>query len=315
VRRTALLLASLLLSGLLFAGQTPASASTTGACGTGLTLQLQPGLPGAVLQRWVAPAADIPAGPFYASLPVYPGARRLARVRDNPIWSYPVTPYLHSGVAEYRVSENPDDVSVWYSDTLAACGWKSDGAWTSNADVFPDGIVFVSRSNPHLNLQVQVGFGAATNGDTLIGYAVLDETLPPRPVASYLHGPFTRVNIAYGRSPFALPSQMAHIIHLSITDPATIRRLVRRINSLTDILAGLRSRPSGGDGPAWLTFVRPNGRHIGVFGTGLGLQVQHTRTLFDGDRVWPLISRLVKRCLTQHACLLSLTARDSTSYG
>jgi len=276
-------------------------------------LRLQPGLPGVVPQRWVTPAADIPVGPFYASLPVYPGAHRLTRVRDNPVWTYVPTPYLHSGVAEYRVSENPDDVSVWYSDHLAACGWKPEGPWNSNAGVYTDGIVFVSRSNPHL--QVQVGFGGAINGDTLIGYAVLDETLPPRPVASYLHGPFTQVNIAYGHSPFALPSQMAHIIHLSITDPATIHRLVRRINSLTDILAGLRSRPSGGDGPAWLTFVRPDGRHIGVFDTVLGLQVQHTRTLFDGNRVWPLISRLVKRCLTQHACLLSLAPRDTASHG
>jgi len=313
VRRNALLLASLVVSGLHFAGQTPAPASATGACSTGLTLQLQPGLPGIVLQRLVTPATDIPAGPFYATLPVYPGARRLARLRDNPIWSYPVTPYLHSGLAEYRVSENPDDVSVWYSDMLAACGWKSEGPWTSSSGVFTDGIVFVARANPHL--QVQVGFGAAMNGDTLIGYGVLDETLPLRPIASYLHGPFTRVNIAYGRSPFALPSQMAHIIHLSIIAPATIRRLVRRINSLTDILAGFRSGPSGVDGPAWLTFVRPDGRHIGVFDTVLGLQVQHTRTLFDGNRVWPLISRLVKGCLTQHACLLSLAARDSTSYG
>jgi len=153
-----------------------------------------------------------------------------------------------------------------------------------------------------------VGFGTAMNGDTLIGYGVLDETLPPRPIASYLHGPFSRVNIAYRLSPSAPSSQTAHIIHLSITDPATIHRLVRRINSLTDILAGFRSGPSGGgDGPAWLTFVRPDGRHIGVFDTFLGLRVQHTRTLFDGNRVWPLISKLVKRCLTQHACLLSLT--------
>ena len=313
MRRSALLLASLVVSGLLFAGQPPAPTTATGACDTGLTLQLQPGLPGVVPQRLVTPAGDTPVGPFYASLPVYPGARRLTRVRDNPIWSYPVTPYLHSGVAEYHVSENPDDVSVWYSDALAACGWKSDGAWTSNADVFPDGIVFISRSNPHL--QVQVGFGAATNGDTLIGYAVLDETLPPRPIASYLHGPFSRVNIAYGLSPSEPSGQAAHIIHLSIATPATIRRLVTRINSLTDILAGLRSRPSGGDGPAWLTFVRPNRRHIGVFDTVLALQVQHTRTLFDGDRVWPLISRLVKRCLTQHACLPSLAARNTAPHG
>jgi len=313
VRRSALLLASLVVSSLLFAGQTPPAASAAGACTIGLTLHLQPGLPGAVLlPRWVTPAADIPVGPFYASLPVYPGAHRLRRVRDNPIWSYPATPYLHSGVAEYRVAENPDDVSTWYSDALAACGWKSDGAWTSSAGVFTDGIVFVSRANPHL--QVQVGFGAAMNCDTLIGYGVLDETLPPRPIASYLHGPFSRVNIAYGLS--APSGQTAHIIHLSITAPATIHRLVTRINSLTDILAGFgRSHPGSGDSPAWLTFVRPDGRHIGVFDTVLELRVQHTRTLFDGDRVWPLISSLVKRCLTQHACLLSLSARDSTAYG
>jgi len=87
------------------------------------------------------------------------------------------------------------------------------------------------------------------------------------------------------------------------------------ISSLTDILAGFRSQPSGGDGPAWLTLVRPDGRHIGVFDTVLELQVQHTRTLFDGDRVWPLISRLVKRRLTRHACLLSLSARYAASHG
>jgi len=90
---------------------------------------------------------------------------------------------------------------------------------------------------------------------------------------------------------------------------------VRRINSLTDILAGFRSRPSGGDGPAWLTLVRRDGRHIGVFDTVLELRVQHTPTLFDGDRVWPLFSALVKRCLTQHACLLSLSARNAASHG
>lgn len=203
-------------------------------------------------------------------------------------------------MAEYRVSENPDDVSNWYSDNLTACGWKQDGSWNSSAGVFTDGIVFIARANRHL--QVQVGFGTAMNGDTLIGYGVLDETLPPRPIASYLHGPFSRVNIAYRLSPSAPSAQTAHIIHLSITDPATIHRLVRRINSLTDILAGFRSGPSGGgDGPAWLTFVRPDGRHIGVFDTVLGLQVQHTRTLFDGNRVWPLISRLVKIALQRHS--------------
>jgi len=128
VRRSALLLPSLVVSGLLFAGQPSAPTTATGACGTGLTLQLQPGLPGVVPQRLVTPAGDIPVGPFYASLPFYPGARRLTRVRYNPIESYPATPYLHSGVAEYRVSENPDDVSNWYSDNLTACGWKQDGS-------------------------------------------------------------------------------------------------------------------------------------------------------------------------------------------
>ncbi len=312
LRHVATLLASLVVSSLLATGPTPTPTTATGACTTGLTLQLQPGLPGAIPQAWVTPAADIPAGPFYVSLPVYPGAHRLPRVQNNPMESYPATPYLHSGLAEYRVSENADDVSFWYSDHLAACGWKPDGSWNTDGIVFTNGIVFSSRSNPHL--QVQLAFGATSHGDTLIGYTVLDETLPLRPIASYLHGPFSRLSIAYGLSPSAHPGQEAHLIHLPITNPAAIHQLVTRINSLTDILAGVRSEVSGGrERPAWLTFIRHNGRHIGVFDTFVGLQVKHTRTLFDGGRVWSLITQLVKRCLSRHACLRP--PRDTASHG
>jgi hypothetical protein len=234
---------------------------------------------------------DIPPGPFTASVPLYPGATPLRHFVALPIWTYPMTPYLQTGVAEYRTKTDVATVESWYRSAFDNCGWRSDGTMSTNASIFDAGLNFASNANPHLEMYMT--FGITATGGAYIAYAAEDVTLPPRPAASYLRGPFSEIRIAYSFNDYSHPQTIHHIVHFSVRDRAAIRRFVLAINAITDVLAGTYKGGGITNGPAWLSFVRPDGRVVHVWANVLSLQVNHTRTLHNSPRVWSLITGLV----------------------
>ncbi|MGH2444316.1 MAG: hypothetical protein ACRDFX_14265 [Chloroflexota bacterium] len=131
-----------------------------------------------------------------------------------------------------------------------------------------------------------------TSGLAYIAYAAEDITYPPRPARSYLHGPFTRARIAMERRFGPLGSRPARTVRITLIDRALIHRLVAAVNNVKGyrtafgVCAGGFSR----DGPAWISFVRPNGSVSHAFESGPGgcgeLAVNHVRGLLDRGAVW-----------------------------
>jgi hypothetical protein len=116
--------------------------------------------------------------------------------------------------------------------------------------------------------------------------------------SSYLRGPFAHLRIVLRDNAPPNSQAVPRMVRVDVHDRATIARLVRAINSLQDFhgepvtcFGGLMS-----EGPAWLSFVRPNGTVVHAFELGpgvcLGLAVNGKRRLIDPNRVWPLIQAL-----------------------
>lgn len=263
-----------------------------------ITLTLRPGIhpvlamPGPA--GYVAP--DSPRVRVPVSLPLYPGAAPLASKIAGPYFDVPSDPYLHTASAEYRISAGQHRVKAWVKRVFTACGWHEDGHWTTNASQFTSGDDFISDRNPQLS--VEVSFAADPAGGTDFGYGVEEIILPPRPAASYLHGPFVAVRIAFGQVDVTQRGYSLHVAHTTLLDRVAIHRLVTAINALREY----RDYPSaipcaGGGGPAtgpfWLSFVRPNGSVVhayadgpGYAACGGGLAVNGVRWLMGAGGVW-----------------------------
>jgi hypothetical protein len=268
----------------------PFAAHAAGSCPAGITLTVHPGVPGrAGMPLGVAP--DIPRGPFRVTVPLYPGATSLTHTLGDLVPDYPLDPYLQMAVAEYRTSADRETVMHWYRSAFTGCGWRVTG-WRTNSNVLETGTDFTARGNP--NLTVEMSFGDTSSGGTYIAYAVEDVTYPARPARSYLRGPLTRVAIALQHSS-PQPGQRPWVSHTAVVDRASITQFVGAINALD----GYHTRPfvcTGGftrTGPAWLTFLRPNGAVVHAFEEGpgecLGLAVNGVRWLIDRGRVWNLM--------------------------
>jgi len=170
----------------------------TGVCSTGLVLILHPGLPASIKPGPPGIAGDIPRTPVTVSVPLYPGARSLARFVASAILEYPESPYLQTGVAEYQTAASVDTVQAWYRKAFAGCGWRPGGSMTTNASALTSGLTFVSTANS--NLTMEMTFGDTPSGGAYIAYGAEEITYPPRPASSYLHGPFSEVRIALSRT-------------------------------------------------------------------------------------------------------------------
>jgi len=275
-------------------------ASAAGTCTTGLSLILHPGLPAEGKQVPPGVAPDIPHRTVTVSVPVYPGAQRTIRfVASPPLFGYPANPYLQTGMAEYQTSGSVHMVIAWYRRAFGDCGWRIQGSMTTSAGLASQDLGFQPDGNRYLT--IYVSFGSTPEGGTYIGYAAEAITYPPRPAASYLHGPFSQVRIALDRGIIRPGHPVERIIHTVVLDRPTIARLVHAINAIRGYrtvmpmcLGGLSLT-----GPAWLTFVRPSGSVVHAYESGpgacLGLAVNGVRWLLDPGRVWNLITSVVPR--------------------
>lgn len=272
-------------------GVVPAPVRTINCAVT--TLTLQPGLnpPPPKTTSQIAP--DIPRHGVSVSLPRYPGATPLMSFVATPFPQYPADPYLQTASAEYHSAENQATVTAWFERVLPTCGWYANGTWTGNGTKFTAGDFWVSARNSSLN--VDVSFGSDSSGGTYIGYGVEAITLPARPARSYLHGPFTRLQIALQRSTSSAGQSAPHVIHVAVLDRPVIRQLVAAINRIKEYraIAPVCFGAVRLTGPAWLSFVRADGTVVHAYEIGPGacggLAVNGVRWLTDGGQVWKRI--------------------------
>jgi hypothetical protein len=140
---------------------------------------------------------------------------------------------------------------------------------------------------------------------TAVLYFAQTLDLPPRPAASYLRGPFTRVNVHY-QSIGVLPKSN-HRYNFTIVWPATIARLVAAINRPTRIWVLIGS---GGtvlfSESAELSFIRQDSgvRKVSVGGVLDRIIVGHTHPVADiNARVIKLVARIAhRRCRSAESC-------------
>jgi hypothetical protein len=260
------------------------------------TLSLHPGLnPGA---RNMPPgiAPDIPRGRFVVALPLFPGAIPLKSYVASPFAQHPANAYLQTGSAEYQSADDEATVTAWFRRALPHCGWRADGNWNTNASTFTAGLFWASATNSDLTLDLS--FGSSPSGGTYFGYGVEEVTYPPRPASSYLHGSFSQVRIALQRGSIQQGGYVPHVGHDTVIDGGAIKHLVKLINAVSGYhtVSPLCSGGLSLVGPAWLSFIRPDGTVVHAFESGPGecggLAVNGVRWLTDEGAVWKQILTL-----------------------
>jgi hypothetical protein len=291
------------------AGTTPAQARGIDAlsCSGGLELMLRPGpVPpaGAIWNK--PPARDIPPGPVIERFPLYPGAVA-SRVALPPLPVIGALPpdYRKVARADFQVSAPYQMLSAWYRRNLAGCRFyavefvplqRHGGAPYA-------GLGFDSPAGPS---ELTLIFRPLSTNLTGVLYFAQTLDLPPRPAASFLHGPFTRVRVDFRQS--GGPTSGEYEDRFTIVWPATIVRLVKLINRPTRIWVVL---PGGVGTPffvqtATLSFQRRDGgvRKVFVGGAFDQLIVGHTRPLVDRHvRVLRLAARIThRRCPSAGVC-------------
>jgi hypothetical protein len=241
------------------------------------------------------PAADIPPGPILAEAPLYPGAGSTVEEQPRPFFTCPGTPYLKSGFAAYVLPAGRDEAMAWYLDAMPEWGYKQRGSgkFTDHGEVPSMGLHFTSLNLPELN--VHLSFQALDEDRTHVLYAGIAETLPPRPPESYLEREQEEVAIVY-RQPFAdMPTDRKTTV-FTVSDSFALHDLVKEINALTDIAAGIDhgGLPTGES--ATLTFRTRDGRERTVeVRYGRSVTVGDSRPLVDLHmRVWAIVARLVR---------------------
>jgi hypothetical protein len=269
-------------------------------CG-GLTLTVRPGLNPPPSGESDQAASDSPRGTFSVSLPEYPGLKPLKRFVATPYARTLADAYLQTAGAEYRSGDDVGTVSTWYRAVMPACGWRPGTYWSGYAPPLTSGHSYTSARDP--SLSVLLSFGATSSGGSYVAYGVEWIILPARPASSYLHGQFTQIRIALSRGAFEGPHGgrlVWHISRATITDRAAISRLVTAINGITKRRTVLLTCPGPQrlTGPAWISFVRPDGSVVHAFengpagGCGGGLALNGVRWLADPGNVWNQIVRL-----------------------
>jgi hypothetical protein len=255
------------------AGQALAASLATNCAA--VTVTVHPGLnpPGTRPAPYVGGAPDAPKGPFTVSLPVYPGATPLQPFVGSPFPEYQASPYLQTAGLEYVTSGPAPQAGVWVDRAFHACGWVARGIWDGNTTPFDNGDTYQARNNH--NLSVEVSYGAAPSGATYIAYGVEEIIYPPRPAKSYLHGPFVDLKMAVLHGAYLSGRLQKTTTHLDVRDRAAIGRLVSAINriKLYQSVTGFCVGGGGGGnftGPAWLSFIRPDGTTVHAYADGPG---------------------------------------------
>lgn len=302
--RTNVLVAAILAtcSGLAFSGNATgvtvaATPMKVGACER-LVLTVHPGLnPTLPGSRPIQVAPDAPRTPLTVSVPLYSRTAPLTSFVASPFPEYAADPYLQTASAEYSTSDSMATVTRWMMRAFPACGWREQGYGGGNASVFSQWLTWQLGTNR--DITVHVSLGARPAGGTYIAYGVEAIILPPRPARSYLQGPFSQVRIALRRGRLVNGQLVAHVVHVTIRDRQAIERLVGSINAITGLrtASGVCAGGLRANGPAWLTFVQPNGSVVHAFEAGPGvcgggLAVNGVRWLIDPGAVWNQILAL-----------------------
>jgi hypothetical protein len=201
-----------------------------------------------------------------ASFPRPPGA-----VRTGPIASLaqsgarPVTPDLASVTRWWRVPARPQEVLAWIRAHLppgfspAGTGVGSGPGAGSGSASWTD--VFALPALPGVLIQRELMVLAARSGSqTAIRVDAQVVWLPARPVAERVP-PAARVltvTPVFGFNPAPRPERLDRAF--TVTDPATVARVVAVVNGLTRFPDGAFSCPAESGGQMRLTFsTRPGG--------------------------------------------------------
>lgn len=280
----------------------PASAAP---CSAPLTLALRPkSVPGPYVQNG-PPAHDIPPNPVIVHLPLYPGAvSSTTPIPNDTFQNFPAS-YRKLSIAEIAIPAGYAVVSDWYRGSLAACGYMVNATSPVQQHGGPPfaALFFISRDGLRT---VSLTFRPVSRHLTLVRYLVQVLDLPPRPAASFLHGPFVRVDVLY-HSQGVVPGSI-HDYRFTSNGQPTIARLVHSVNHLGRIaVSGLGS---GGvvlfSETIVLSFVRNEGgiRRVTVGGVLHQVVVGRSRPLVDtNDQVLRLADRIVyARCHSAHGC-------------
>lgn len=291
------------LLGILTAPHTIRAAMTDGGwsgstwCSGALTLVLRPGSVPPARAFWnKSPSGDIPPGPLIERFPLYPGAIPSSVIVPSSLIMGMPPGYRKVARAEFQVPAWYQAVSAWFRKAFAACGLYPEGTLPLQQHGGPAyaGLEFVSRDGLS---QLTLVFRPLSDQTTAVLYFARTLDLPPRPAASFLHGPFTRVKVNYQSVGAVAASNYRY--RFTITWPATITRLVAAINKPTRIWV-----PVGAGGTVisvllvHLSFVRRDGgaRTVLVGGRLDQIIVGHTRPLVDlKARVLKLVSRITRR--------------------
>jgi hypothetical protein len=278
---------------------------------TALTLELRPGrVPGATIPIQLGkPAADIPPGPIAARLPLYAGSYPASPAGRTGGFILPAS-YRKVAVAGFSAEGSVDHIYSWYHDTLRACGFSIYGEATPGPHP-TDRYLGLEAWFPQAAFPMSLGEVGLTilrepAGTVRITYVVQALSLPPRPQASFLRGPFVRVGIVF-HSRGLLPGAN-YVRRFTIIWQPTIARLVAAINRPGEIAV-----PGLGVGgvivsstSATLYFTRADGgvRPVQVDSVSVTLTVGHTRPLDDTDgKVMHLVARITtRRCPSTSTC-------------
>lgn len=214
--RAVLLLA--LLSGVVSFAATPLLAAPAAAppsvqsCAAAV-LHMTPGLhnaDGTLNKHWkIAPSiSDLP---FYAALPLYPGATP-TQIAGQPSYSWDGSEYVETAVARYLVPATPQAARAWYRSAMTACGYIYKGyvAYEKGKTLISKGLMFIAPAlgdgfEVYVSLQAQ---GAASS--ILVIYPSTTNT-PSRPSWSY-PGPTCCRSVTIQYVPSGGKSQIAETI-------------------------------------------------------------------------------------------------------
>jgi hypothetical protein len=236
--------------------------------------------------------------------PLYPGSvPSSVSVPPDALMGLPPA-YRKVAQAEFQVPAGYQSLAAWFQRALEACGLGVESVVPLQQHGGPPyaGLNLVSRDGLS---RLSLVFRPLSAQSTAVLYVAQTLDLPPRPASTYLRGPFVRVDVTVHM--YNVNQARDHFWRFTITWPATIARLVRSINSPTQVYPGLL----GGGGAviasekATLSFVRQDGGARAVrLSTIVGTEnIGRAETLSLATRVLRLVNRIAwRRCGGGTAC-------------
>lgn len=262
----------------------PATRPTTAAqTGTLLTLRLQAG-PHA--------PADLPKGPLFLRVPVYPHAHSRRHSHIMPL-GFSLSPYIkESPQVAFLLPADPETAKAWYRQTFSARGYtvQITAGESGNARTGVSGgwllLDLRPLATPTLDLHLEL---QGARGGTVAVYQASAVTVPPRAPGSYLTPGVSRVMVRYQ---FLNATSRRHTVTYVLRARDAITALIRALNAFPRSDEALTSCPVI-DRRATLVFYYSGGRFVTVT-TAPGC----TGVVVDGypplaGSIWSLLASLL----------------------